>query len=115
MAELSYDRDKNIDIISMKGTLDEDDFTTLQQTISSLRQQGSTKILWLGKETEKIVTRNMGVLTGTIRIFRNMNGIIALAEFNERELRTLQETPWYKYLNVFKTETEAKAFLDPDD
>ncbi len=113
MGELNYRREGNIDIVNLTGIIEEKDLIQLAKTISTLRQQGSTNILWLGKGIEKIATRDLDSPMNPMRIFRSMGGKIAVAEFEEKHLKIIERTSWKKYLNIFRTENEAKTFLDP--
>jgi len=113
MAELSCTQEGDIDLIRLTGVIDTETLMVLRQTISTLRQQGCKKIVWLGNDIQIPADARLELLEGSWRIFRNMGGKIALAEFSEPHLRILERTSWHKYLNIFKTGMEAKAFLDP--
>ncbi len=113
MAEISFERDGNIDIIYMAGMIEEKDLVQLGKTISTLRQQGCVNLLWVGKDVERLTTRNLEAVANPMKIFRSIGGKIAVAEFDDHILKIIQRTSWKKYLNVFKTESEAKTFLDP--
>lgn len=111
MATLITHLEEKIDIIEVQGTLDDEAVEHLRAAISTLRQQGSAKILWLGRVTERIQTSQLENLTTPIKIFRQMGGILALAEFQVTHLRLFQRMIWYRYLNIFKEQEEAMRFL----
>ncbi|RJP23445.1 MAG: hypothetical protein C4527_20285 [Candidatus Omnitrophota bacterium] len=114
MAELTFARNGEIDIITLTGVVKENDLIQLAKTISTLRQQGCMNIIWNGKGIDRIAVRDLEILANPIRIFRNVGGKFALAEFEDRNLSMIQRTSWKKFLNIFKTETEAITFLDPN-
>lgn len=113
MSPIRCEQDNTIEIIHISGILDDSALDQLSQTISMLRQQGSTMLLWLGSDLEKITAREINHILSPIRVFCGMGGKIALAEFNERDVKVIRKATWHKYLNVFKTKKEALLFLDP--
>ena len=113
MGQAQESREGNVDLISLQGILDEDAILDLRRAISTLRRRGSQKILLLGGGIERVEIKGLELARGAIRLFRHLNGIVALADCRERDRRVLERSSWYKYLNVFKTRQEALAFLDP--
>jgi len=113
MTQIQCLREGNVDLLQIEGVLDDEALENLGKTISTLRQQGSKKILWLGTGLEKAELRDSLRLLSPIRIFCRMGGKIALAEFGGKTLDIMLRTVWRRYLNVFKTKEEALSFLDP--
>lgn len=113
MAELHCSSEQGIDIIQISGVLEDEDLTAISQAISTLRQQSSTKVLLLGPEIERISVTQWRLLDGAMRHFRQLGGIIALAEFKDAHLKIMRYPSWFQYVNTFKSKEEAKMFLDP--
>lgn len=116
---ISCAREGDTDMISFEGDLDEALLDKLGQTISTLRQQGSRRILIRGKNIRRIRSQDIEKLALPIRIFRGTGGIIALAEFGKEAIRQLRAASWFRYLNVFQSFEEAMIFfnlsIDSDD
>lgn len=113
MANFFYKQEDSIDLIHLEGELDEETLLSLKQTITQLRQQGSRCILLVGKNLTAVKVRDLSVLNASIRVFRQMGGKIAIAEFGKAEQRLLENNLFYRHLNVFQTENEARNFLKP--
>lgn len=113
MATLHNNCDEDIDILRLQGAMDDEAVERLRDAISTLRQQGSRKILWDGQETETIACKNLEILATPVRIFRQTGGVLALAGFHEATIKRIQRTTWHRHLNIFKTYDEARHFLSP--
>lgn len=113
MSELVYKQEFEMDIFELKGEIDDNILLELKTSISKIRQQGSRKILCVGKEVTGISTRRLNALQTPVKVFCNMGGKIALAGFDEKFVDKIKTTQWYRYINVFKTEEEAMIFLNP--
>ncbi len=114
MAEFSCERHGSTDIITIAGVLGDEEAIQLKNAVSTLRQQGSTKIILSGKSIEQISASNLNEIARPIRVFRNMGGKVALAGCSEETLKVMDRLSWFRYLNVFQTEEEAKRFLEPE-
>lgn len=113
MSNFSYTQENSIDIIRLEGEMNEDTLYSLKDMISNLRQQGSTHLLIIGSDLKDLKTRDLTPLTSPIRIYRQIGGKIALAAFDSNHIQQLRRTLFYRFLNVFQTEEEARNFLKP--
>lgn len=114
MAELRCSSEQGIDIIHISGVLEDDDLLEISHVISTLRQQNSTKLLLLGQNLERIKVSQWRLLDGPMRHFRQLGGVIALAEFQDAHVRMMRYPSWFQHVNTFKSKQEAKLFLDPN-
>ncbi len=112
MTEIAYIREREIDILSLAKDLKDSSIEELAQTISTLRQQGSQRLLLLGQPGCRVRTNCLEDLALPMRIFRGTGGIVAIAEFDSTAQRQLRSASWYRYLNVFRTREEALQFLN---
>lgn len=114
MAEIHCTSEQEIDIIDVQGVLEDDDLIHISQIISTLRQQNSTKLLILGKSLDRVAVKQWRLLDTPMRNFRQLGGVIALAEFKDSHLKMMRYPSWFQYVNTFKSKPEAKLFLDPN-
>jgi len=112
MTEIAYIREREIDILSLAKDLKDSSIEELAQTISTLRQQGSQRLLLLGQAGCRVHTNHLEDLALPMRVFRETGGIVAVAEFDSTAQRQLRSASWYRYLNVFRTREEALQFLN---
>ncbi|MGI6455159.1 MAG: STAS domain-containing protein [bacterium] len=113
MATITNNHEEGIDIIFLEGVLDDESLLQLRDMITTLRQQKSTRLMIQGEGLEKIDSHRLEVLNSSIRIYREMMGIIVLTGFPQKELDRIRRSSWYRYLNIFKTREEARNFLLP--
>ncbi len=115
MSIFKHRTEKQIDIIQLEGSLDDESIEQLRQKISGLRQQKSTKLLLLGDASGVVRTRRLESLENAIRNYRMVGGTVALAQFHEGQVRWIRETSWSRHINIFQSADEAKAFLSGDN
>jgi hypothetical protein len=111
MTGITCSRQGNVDILSFEGRPDASFMDQIGQSISTLRQQGSCRILIVGKNIHHIPPQDLEKLALPIRIFRGVGGVIAVAEFEKNILRRLQAASWRRHLNVFNSVEDAIKFL----
>lgn len=111
MANITCNREGNVDILSFEEKPDASFIEQIGQSISTLRQQGSRRILIVGKNIRHIRTQDLEQLALPIRVFRGTGGVIALADFEKNVLRQLQAASWRRHMNVFDSANEAFNFL----
>ena len=113
MADIHCSSEHGIDMIQIQGVLTDDDLIKISQLITTLRQQNSTKLLILGNAVERIAVKQWRLLDTATRNFRQLGGVIALAEFKDSHLKMMRYPSWFQYVNTFKSKQEAVLFLDP--
>ncbi len=113
MTEIQQRHEKGIDIVEISEILDDHQMQALAQTISTLRQQGSQRILCLAHRLHKVQCTDLNSLKSPVKIFSQTGGKITFAELDEKFRRQFEKTSWYRFLNFFKTREEAFSFLDP--
>jgi ABC-type transporter Mla MlaB component len=113
MVNFPYHQEDSIDILTLQGYLDDDALLALKQTISTLRQQSSTRLLLLADDFKGFKTQNIAILSVPVRMYIQTGGKIALACFPASALRVIKTTLFSRYLNYFQTKEDALFYLKP--
>ncbi|MBI1388822.1 MAG: STAS domain-containing protein [bacterium] len=111
MTEIQCTRRGGVDVICIRGDLDVMTIEQLAASISTLRQQGSRSLLWLGSGLGRVDAQGLHLLTRPFKVYRQMGGRIVLAQFPSQVIRVFQRTPWHRCLNIFDEEKDARQFL----
>ncbi len=98
-------------MIKIDGDIDAGAVDEIEHTISLVRSQGSASVLFVGEGLGHVQTKELNRLTRSFRIYRQMGGRIVFAAFPDPALSAIERTTWKRFINVFQSVDDAKAFL----
>jgi len=105
--EMSQREINGVLILSPFGNLDFNQATSFQETVTSLVEQGSKKVLINFSELNFISSAGLRVLIVLTKLLQQKNGALALSSMNEQIEEVFSISGFHKLFSIYQSEEEA--------